>query len=158
MAGPHATPLSQRFDAALALAHLVHRHQSRKGTTIPYFAHILGVASIALEYGATEDQAIAALLHDTIEDATTELPPPEIRRLIAEQFGETVLRIVEHCTDTDVQPKPPWTTRKARYLAHLADAPDAALLVSAADKLHNLHALLRDYRSVGDRLWERFNP
>jgi GTP pyrophosphokinase len=149
--------LTDRFDAALALAHRVHRQQLRKGTSIPYIAHILGVTSIALEYGANETEAIAAVLHDTIEDATPDMPAGLIRQLIREQFGDAVLAIVEHCTDTDVQPKPPWRARKLGYLEHLRTAPRDAMLVSASDKLHNVRSLLRDYRAVGDRLWDRFN-
>jgi (p)ppGpp synthase/HD superfamily hydrolase len=152
------TPLSARFDAALVFAHRIHRHQARKGTTVPYVAHVLGVAAIVLEYGGGENEAIAALLHDAIEDAPPELGPHEVRRMIDGQFGAGVLSIVEHCTDTDEQPKPSWPARKRAYLASLEDAPSDALRVSAADKLHNVRALIRDYRALGDALWERFNP
>jgi (p)ppGpp synthase/HD superfamily hydrolase len=152
-----ATPLSERFDAALLLAHRVHRHQRRKGTGIPYIAHVLTVSALVLERGGNEVQAIAALLHDAIEDAPPELGVDEVRRQIREQFGAAVLAIVEDCSDTDVQPKPPWIERKTSYLKHLAVAADEALLVSAADKLHNLQSLLRDHRAVGGALWDRFN-
>lgn len=150
--------LSDRFDRAFLLAHRIHRDQRRKGTPIPYIAHVLAVASVTLEYGGTEDQAIGALLHDTLED-TTITPPAELRGIIRADFGDAVLLIVEDCTDTDVQPKPPWRERKERYLAHAREKahPDS-LLVSAADKLHNLHAIIRDYRHEGEALWERFNP
>ena len=149
--------LSDRFDRALLLAHRVHRDQQRKGTTVPYIAHVVAVAAVTLEYGGTEDQAIGALLHDTLED-TTVITPADLRVIIRVDFGQAVLDIVEDCTDTDVQPKPPWRARKEQYLAHVRDkaGPDS-LLVSAADKLHNLHALARDYRHEGDTLWERFN-
>ncbi|HXG88035.1 MAG TPA: HD domain-containing protein [Vicinamibacterales bacterium] len=150
-------PLTDRFDAALAMASQIHRHQSRKGTEIPYVAHVLGVAVHVLEHGGSEVQAIAALLHDAIEDAPASIGANEVRRQIKSEFGDAVLAIVEHCTDTDVQPKPPWVQRKTTYLAHLQTAPDDALLVSAADKLHNVQALLRDYRAVGEGLWGRFN-
>lgn len=155
-----ARSLSDRFDAALLFAHRIHRVQIRKGTNppVPYIAHVLGVASLVLEYGGDETQAIAALLHDSIEDAPTELGPAWVRREIVRQFGDAVLAIVEHCTDTDEHPKPAWVMRKDRYLAHLAGAPEDALLVSAADKLHNAQAILRDYRQHGDELWTRFNP
>jgi (p)ppGpp synthase/HD superfamily hydrolase len=152
-----ASPLSERFDAALVLAHRIHRRQRRKGTEIPYIAHVLTVSALVLEHGGNEVQAIAALLHDAIEDAPPELGVHEVRRQIREQFGDAVLAIVEHCSDTDVQPKPPWIERKASYLEHLAVAADEALLVSAADKLHNLRSLLRDHRVVGEALWDRFN-
>jgi (p)ppGpp synthase/HD superfamily hydrolase len=151
-------PLSERFDEALAFAHRVHRRQARKGTQIPYFAHVIGVASLVLEYGGSEDEAIGALLHDTLEDAPDDLPPDDVRAIIAGRFGDMVLEIVEHCTDTDVKPKPPWRERKLRYIAAAEHAPLPAMKVSAADKLHNLRALIRDYRLVGDALWDRFNP
>jgi (p)ppGpp synthase/HD superfamily hydrolase len=149
--------LSERFDAALALAHRVHRGQMRKGTEVPYIAHVIGVASIVLEYGGTETEAIAALLHDALEDAPPDLGVDRVREMIAEQFGPDVLAIVEHCTDTTAQPKPPWRERKQRYIEAAEHAPLPALIVSAADKLHNLRALLRDYRREGDELWSRFN-
>ena len=146
-----ATPVTERFSEALAFADERHRDHRRKGTEIPYISHLLAVAGIVLEFGGDEDAAIAALLHDAVEDgkATAE----EIRA----RFGETVARVVGECSDTDQQPKPPWRARKEMYIAHLAHASDAALLVSAADKLHNARAILADYRQVGDRLWARFN-
>lgn len=150
--------LSERFDAALDLAHRVHRTQTRKGSGVPYVAHVMGVASIVLEYGGTEDEAIGGLLHDTLEDAATDLEVDELRRIIGTQFGPDVLSIVEHCSDTTEHPKPPWRERKQRYIDAAHHAPRSALIVSAADKLHNLRALLRDYRQVGDDLWARFNP
>jgi GTP pyrophosphokinase len=153
-----AHPLSGRFDAALLFAHRVHHDQARKGTQVPYVAHVLGVAGIVLEYGGTEPQAIGGLLHDSIEDAPLELGATGVRRIIADQFGADVLRIVEACTDTDVQPKPDWIARKRAYLEHLPDAPEEAVLVSAADKLHNVRAIRRDFRAVGELLWLRFNP
>ena len=152
------TQLSNRVVIALDLAHRIHRKQARKGTQIPYIAHLLGVAAIVLEDGGSEDEAIAALLHDGIEDAPPEMGVAQVRREIRDNFGNDVLDIVEHCTDTDVQPKPPWPARKAAYVAALADAPVSALRVSAADKLHNVRSLIRDYRAVGDALWSRFNP
>jgi (p)ppGpp synthase/HD superfamily hydrolase len=150
--------LTARFDNALLYAHHIHRTQRRKGTAIPYVAHVIAVASIVLEYGGDETQAVAALLHDTLEDAPPAIGAAAVRDYIREQFGDDVLAIVEHCTDTDVQPKPPWRRRKARYLEALQEAPQEALIVSAADKLHNLRALLRDFRAIGDDLWARFNP
>jgi (p)ppGpp synthase/HD superfamily hydrolase len=150
--------LSNRIDFAFALAHRIHRQQARKGTEIPYLAHLLGVTAIVLEYGGDENEAIAALLHDAIEDAPPEIGVQKVRDEIRQQFGDDVLEIVEHCTDTDVQPKPPWRARKAAYVAAIEHAPAMALRVSAADKLHNVQSLIRDYRSVGDELWPRFNP
>lgn len=151
-------PLSNKFDEALELAHRIHRHQSRKGTQIPYVAHVIAVASLVLEYGGSENEAIGALLHDALEDAPTELPAEHLRALIGDRFGADVLSIVEHCSDTTIQPKPPWRERKARYIAAAEHTPPSAMKVSAADKLHNLRALARDYRREGPALWKRFNP
>jgi (p)ppGpp synthase/HD superfamily hydrolase len=151
-------PLSHRFDEAFELAHRVHRHQRRKGTDVPYIAHVIGVASLVLEYGGTETEAIGALLHDALEDAPADLGVDRVRTLIEQQFGADVLAIVEHCSDTTEQPKPPWRERKQRYIEAAEHAPLPALKVSAADKLHNLRALLRDHRREGDELWSRFNP
>lgn len=152
------TPLTTRFDSAFMLAHRIHRGQARKGSQIPYVAHVMGVAALVLEYGGDETEAVAALLHDTIEDAPAEMGAQAVRREIREAFGEEVLSIVEHCTDTDVQPKPPWQNRKAAYIAAVEHAPMSALRVSAADKFHNVQSLIRDYRSLGEELWVRFNP
>ena len=124
----------------------------RKGTRIPYFAHLLGVASIALEYGANEDEAIGALLHDAVEDAGGEKRLEDIRR----HFGQAVADIVKGCTDTDQTPKPPWAPRKLAYIAHIPTASTAVCLVSAADKLHNARAILRDLRRLKEKLWPRF--
>jgi GTP pyrophosphokinase len=150
-------PLSDRFEAALIAAHGIHRLQSRKGTQVPYVAHLIGVAGLVLEYGGSETQAIAALLHDAIEDVPEEIGREWVRRTIQMEFGADVLEIVEHCTDTDQKPKPPWLERKKAYVAHVGRAAEHALLVSAADKLHNVRAILRDYRLLGDALWSRFN-
>jgi (p)ppGpp synthase/HD superfamily hydrolase len=118
----------------------------------------MGVASIVLEYGGSETEAIAALLHDTLEDAPADLGVDQLRTMISEQFGAEVLAIVEHCTDGTGNPKPPWRERKQRYIDAAEHAPHSAVVVSAADKLHNLRSLLRDYRRDGDDLWSRFNP
>jgi (p)ppGpp synthase/HD superfamily hydrolase len=151
-------PLTDRFDLALQLAHRVHRRQVRKGTEIPYVAHVMAVCALVLEYGGTEVEAIAALLHDTLEDAPPELGAAHVRDVIARDFGQDVLDIVSHCSDTTAQPKPPWRERKVRYIESLEHASMPALRVSAADKFHNVNALVRDYRRHGDALWDRFNP
>jgi GTP pyrophosphokinase len=146
-------PLTERFPQALTLACELHRAQARKGTQIPYVAHLLAVASVALEHGANEDEAIAAVLHDAIEDqggATT-------AALIHARFGTTVAEIVAACSDTDVVPKPPWRARKEKYIAHVRTASGSVRLVSASDKLHNARSLLGDYREHGEELWSRFN-
>lgn len=125
----------------------------RKGTTIPYVSHLLGVAALVLEAGGDEDQAIAALLHDAVEDQGGAATQAEIQR----RFGDRVAAIVAACSDTDRHPKPPWRERKEAYLRHLAHAPREALLVSLADKVHNSRSLLADLRDDGDRTWSRFS-
>ncbi len=144
--------LSERFNEALVFAAQLHANQQRKGSGIPYIAHLLGVASIVLEYGANEDEAIAALLHDAVEDQGGAATREEIRR----RFGDTVTAIVDGCTDADTTPKPPWRQRKELYLAHLPTASASVRLVSAADKLHNARSILHDYRVLGEAVWDRF--
>jgi len=145
--------LSQRFEDALVYAARLHAKQIRKGTTIPYVSHLLSVASIVLEHGGNEVEAIAALLHDAIEDQGGAETREEIRR----RFGDAVVSIVDGCTDAEVIPKPPWKERKEQYIARLSHASPSILLVSAADKLHNARAILGDYRALGENLWDRFN-
>ena len=146
------TDLTERFQSALAFATELHRHQRRKGTSIPYVSHLLGVASIALEIGADEDQAIAALLHDAVEDQGGAACLEEIRN----RYGDRVAGIVSDCTDADVEPKPPWRGRKEAYIASLAHKPKDSLLVSLADKTHNARAILDDLVVHGPALWQRF--
>lgn len=144
--------LSQRFVDALTFATALHANQIRKGSGVPYISHLLGVTSIALEHGANEDEAIAALLHDAIEDQGGAATREEIRR----RFGDTVTEIVNGCTDADTTPKPPWQERKQAYIAHIPTASTSVRLVSAADKLHNARSILTDYHIVGEAIWERF--
>ncbi len=150
---PRTMRLSRDFDDAVAYALDRHRGQMRKGTSIPYVAHVLAVAAIAFEHGATEQEAIAAVLHDTVEDAGGRPVLDEIRR----RYGDAVADTVAACSDAFTQPKPPWEERKRAHVAHLATASRSTALVTAADKLHNAQAILRDYRQEGDRLWSRFN-
>jgi (p)ppGpp synthase/HD superfamily hydrolase len=145
--------LSARFEEALILAVRWHAGQVRKETTIPYIAHLLGVTSLVLEQGADEDEAVAALLHDAVEDQGGVVALEEIRR----RFGDRVAEIVAGCTDAWTTPKPPWRERKEAYIAHLRQASASVRLVSAADKLHNARSILADYRVLGDALWSRFN-
>ncbi|HQN09000.1 MAG TPA: HD domain-containing protein [Thermoanaerobaculia bacterium] len=145
--------LSSRFDEALAFAVELHREQPRKGTGVPYVSHLLSVAALVLEHGGSEDQAIAALLHDAVEDQGGRPTAERIR----ERFGDLVADIVDGCTDTDVSPKPPWRERKAAYLARVRGEPAHVRLVSAADKLHNARTMVTDLRIHGPALWERFN-
>lgn len=154
---PHPVPprpwlYGPRLIAAAGVALEMHAAQVRKGSRVPYASHLFGTCSIALDYGADEDQAIAALLHDAIEDVHY---APGARDAVA-AFGPEVLRIVEACTDADTFPKPPWEARKAAYLAHLATVDGPVLLVSASDKLHNARSMVADHRRVGAALWERF--
>jgi (p)ppGpp synthase/HD superfamily hydrolase len=143
--------VTDRFEQALVHAARLHRGQLRKGAGVPYISHLLAVASLVLQHGGDEEEAIAALLHDAIEDIGGDVRP-EIR----ERFGERVLEIVEGCTDSDEIPKPPWRGRKQVYIERLAGASASVRLVSAADKLHNARAVLEDYRQIGEALWERF--
>jgi (p)ppGpp synthase/HD superfamily hydrolase len=146
-------PYTEKFDRALLHTANLHRDQTRKGTGVPYVTHLLAVAAIVGENDGTEDEVIAALLHDTPEDAGGEAQLAEIRT----RFGDGVADIVAGCTDTYEDPKPPWRARKEAYLGHLAEAPSSVRLVSAADKLHNARSVLSDYRAVGEDLWDRFN-
>ncbi len=144
--------LSERFDAALAYATRVHAGQLRKGTSVPYVSHVLAVAALVLEDGGGEDEAIAALLHDAVEDGDG---LRELER-IREQFGDVVADIVWACSDADQRPKPPWRERKERYIAHVRHAGPEVRRVSCADKLHNARSILLDYRRDGERVWDRF--
>jgi len=144
--------LTLKFSKAVHYAAEVHKTQKRKGTDIPYIAHLLAVASIALEYGANEDEAIAALLHDAPEDAGGQDRLEEIRQ----QFGDIVADIVQDCSDTFDIPKPPWKKRKKEYIDSIKGKSSSSRFVSAADKLHNARSILLDYRTIGDALWPRF--
>jgi (p)ppGpp synthase/HD superfamily hydrolase len=145
--------LSGQFSKALVYAELKHHNQVRKGGDIPYIGHLLSVASLVINDGGSETQAIAALLHDTVEDQGG---PPTLEEIRA-NFGADVARIVDECSDTDVVPKPPWLERKKNYIEHLGAVGHDTLLVSVADKLDNARSMLRDYHSHGPSLWERFN-
>ncbi len=144
---------SERFDEALVYASSLHRDQKRKGGDTPYVTHLLGVAAIVGENEGTEDEVIAALLHDAVEDHPRD---GATREEIRSRFGSSVAGIVDGCSDTDVEPKPPWQERKEAYIAHVAGASDSVRLVSASDKLHNARAILADLRTSGDELWGRF--
>jgi (p)ppGpp synthase/HD superfamily hydrolase len=142
--------LTERFDDALVFASDAHRTHTRKATGVPYVSHLLAVASIALEAGADEDVAIAALLHDSVEDRGVSLEQLRTR------FGDTVASIVAEVTETSEHPKPPWRPRKEAYLAHLETASPGALVVSAADKLHNVRTMVAELLAAGPSLWSRF--
>jgi hypothetical protein len=138
--------LSPRFEDALVFATRLHAVQTRKGTMIPYVAHLLGTASIALEHGAGEEEAIAALLHDAIEDAPGD--PADVKHEIRKRYGQAVLEIVCGCTDTEERPKHPWKPRKQAYIVDLIGASPSVRLVSGADKLYNAGAILSDCRQI----------
>ncbi len=144
---------SNRFEEALVYAHRLHHRQVRRGSRTPYINHLLSVAALVGEHGGSEDQVIAALLHDAIEDQGG----PAIAAEIRHRFGEAVAELVEACSDTDEDPKPPWRPRKEAYLQHLRSTPPEVLLITAADKLHNVRSMIIDLRSAGDALWGRFS-
>ncbi len=157
------TALTDRFSRAVDYARIAHAAQFRKGSDIPYIYHLLGVASLVIEFGGSEDQAIAGLLHDTLEDCGA-----SHEAVIREQFGDAVAAIVKDCTDGTAEGKVShtnpeakrrdWIERKLAYLAHLRTAPEQTLLVSACDKLHNARAIVQDLENpdVGTRVFERF--
>jgi (p)ppGpp synthase/HD superfamily hydrolase len=144
--------LSSRFDEAVAYAREAHADQTRKSAGIPYVSHLLAVAAIALEHGATEDEAIAALLHDTAEDAGGRARLADVRA----RFGDAVAEIVAGCSDCMEVPKPPWRDRKLAYIEHAETAPPSVLLVSACDKLHNARSTVVELRYEGLSVWGRF--
>ena len=148
-----AVKLGSRFRRAFLFAADKHSGQTRKASTIPYIAHLMGVASLVLEFGGDEDMAIAALLHDVVEDCGGAPMLKEVQR----RFGPRVAKIVKGCTDSFTDPKPPWRERKETYLRHLKKADAETRLVSAADKLNNVRSILSDYRAVGESIWARFN-
>jgi (p)ppGpp synthase/HD superfamily hydrolase len=145
--------LTARFEDALLFAARLHQDQARKGAEqIPYLAHLMSVAALVLEAGGDEDEAIAALLHDAVEDQGG-LPTLVA---IRERFGDRVAEVVLGCTDAHTHPKPSWYARKERYIAHVRHASPAVRRVSLADKLHNVRAILHDQRQIGDAIFARF--
>jgi (p)ppGpp synthase/HD superfamily hydrolase len=144
--------LSSRFAEALTYANHLHAGQERKASSTPYIAHLLAVTAIVLEHDGGEDEAIAALLHDAVEDQGGAATRAEISR----RFGESVAQIVDGCTDTDVEPKPAWRERKEAFIASLATASPQVLLVVTADKLHNARSVAADFRQLGHAVWDRF--
>jgi (p)ppGpp synthase/HD superfamily hydrolase len=150
---PNAIRLGPRFLRAFEFAAEKHKGQARKASRTPYIAHLMGVTSLVLEFGGDEDLAIAALLHDVVEDCGGKPVLKEVRR----RFGARVAKVVDGCTDAYEIPKPPWRERKENYIRHLRTADAGTRLVSAADKLNNMRSILADYREVGEAIWERFN-
>ena len=154
--GVNGPLLGSRFDEAFALASELHRSHRRKGSSTPYVSHLMSVAALVLEDGGDEEEAIAALLHDALEDHADKISAPELER----RFGSRVRDLVVACTDTPPDftggEKPEWITRKTNYLAHLASG-EMPYRVSLADKVHNARSILRDYLEVGEAVWERFS-
>ncbi len=144
--------LGENFEEALIYATRLHSHQIRKGSNVPYISHLLGVTALVLEDGGSENEAIAALLHDAVEDqggrATLEV--------IRQRFGQEVAEIVEGCSDAFSIPKPPWRSRKEAYLRELPHASASIRRVSLADKLHNARTILASLWQDGEALWGRF--
>lgn len=156
------TKLTDQFERAMSWAIELHGSTPRKGTDIPYVSHLLGVASLVLEDGGTEDDAIAGLLHDAIEDC--DVTEPDFEKVLGPERGARVFAVVAACSDGIGNPEAPrdestWRERKARYLVHLVDpgVTDEVLRVSVADKLHNARAILADVRAHGPGVWDKFN-
>ncbi len=144
--------LGHRFQEALVYAAELHSQQVRKGSNVPYLSHLLSVAALVLEDGGDEDQAIAALLHDAIEDQGGQ----KTRREIQHKFGDRVTEIVNGCTDIDTIPKPPWKLRKQTFINNFPSFSPEIRRVVLADKLHNARSILADYRRIGDDIWKIF--
>lgn len=144
--------LGIRLQRAFQYAAEKHAGQTRKQSAVPYLSHLMAVASLVLEAGGDEDMAIAALLHDVVEDCGG---MPRLRE-VRKQFGPRVAKIVEGCTDSYVEPKPEWMQRKKDYLREVKHADVETRLVSASDKLHNVRTILADYRLHGEDIWKRF--
>lgn len=144
--------LTEKFETALIYATRLHANQYRKVSNTPYISHLLSVAALVLEAGGTEEEAIAGLLHDSIEDQGGKQTREEIRQL----FGEQIVTIIDGCTECDTHPKPPWQERKNKYLENIRQASPSIQKVSLADKLHNARSLLSDWQQHGDIIWQQF--
>lgn len=142
----------QRFQDAFLYASKLHETQQRKISGIPYIAHLMGVSSLVMDDGGDTEEAIAALLHDAIEDQGGEATRVEIRR----RYGERVVEIVNGCTDAETMPKPPWRERKEKFIQSLAGASSGVIRVCAADKLDNIRSLILLYETMGEGVWEAF--
>jgi len=143
----------KKYKKAIDYAFALHSNQYRKGTTIPYFTHLVSVSNNVIENGGNTDEAIAGLLHDAVEDQGGE----KTLKLIRKRFGNKVAKIVEECSDTKITPKPPWLERKKKYLSGMKKSTQSSLFVSLCDKLHNATCIVNDYQRIGRTLWKRFN-
>jgi len=153
LSSPPQPLLTNRFADAFALANQLHASQYRKQTTIPYISHLMSVSALVLEMGGNEDEAIAALFHDAVEDQGG----LETLALIQDCFGETVAGLVCHCSDCFVSPKPPWQERKDQHLAKLRIALSSTLRISLADTLHNARSIQIERRLNGESIWQKFS-
>ena len=142
-----------KYLRAFNYTYKLHYDQFRKKTNIPYFFHLSAVSNLIIENGGTTTEAIAGLLHDAVEDQGGQKTLKEI----SSKFGKKVGKIVLECTDTDVDPKPPWDKRKLNYIREMKSASQSTLLVSLCDKLHNLTSIIEDYQRIKNKLWRRFN-
>lgn len=157
--------LSQRFEDALVFAHHLHRHQRRKTTGVPYVSHLLGAASLVIDDGGTEDEAIAALLHDSIEDQSRGFPGGRdaLAAEIERRYGAEVLRIVMACTEQGTpevkrisDKRARWRAHKQHYIEQIVTRDVSVRRVSCADSIHNVRSMIKDYARMGDALWSRF--
>jgi (p)ppGpp synthase/HD superfamily hydrolase len=149
--------VTPRMYKALKLAFKLHGHDARKKSTVPYIAHLLAVCALVQLDGGSEDEAIAALLHDALEDKPKEINRKKIRH----KFGKKVLKMIELSTDTPKDytggQKPPWKERKEAYLKHIRETDQSLLRVTIADKIDNARAILADHQRMGNQVWEKFN-
>ncbi|MCJ8280561.1 MAG: HD domain-containing protein [Rivularia sp. ALOHA_DT_140] len=145
--------LTNKFEQALIYATQLHVNQNRKVDKIPYISHLMSVSALILEAGGNEDEAIAGLLHDAVEDQGGKAT----RQEIIQKFGEKIIEIIDGCTESDITPKPPWRERKIQYIENIRNGSDSVKLVSLADKLHNARSLLIGYGNKGDKLWDYFS-
>ena len=142
-----------KYKKALDFAYKIHYQQTRKGTDLPYFGHLVAVSNHVIENGGTTDEAIAGLLHDAVEDQGG-LP---VLKKIKKLFGTKVADIVDECSDTVIVPKPAWLERKKKYIADIKNKGQSSLFVFLCDKLHNGTCIVDDYQRVGKKIWDRFN-
>ena len=148
----HVQPLSEKFRSAIDFAFQLHKDQIRKGSNVPYISHLMAVTGLVLESGGDEDEAIAAVLHDAVEDQGGLATLEEIRC----RFGDKVASIVKECSDSFSTPKPPWRERKEKYLQKLETASPSVLKISLADKFHNIRSLYWAYLRYGEKTWANF--
>ena len=141
-----------KYLEAYVYSYKLHKKQTRKGSNIPYFTHLSSVSNLIIENNGTTTQAIAGLLHDAVEDQGGAKTLAAIKR----KFGPKVAKIVDQCSDTTIKPKPPWKTRKIKYIKDIKNKTQDTLLVSLCDKYHNANCILSDYQKVGEEIWGRF--